>query len=148
MEPPEQLEPVKELLDRHKQPGILWHHVLNRHRVTECKTFTVQPEGPTPGSASVVKCTLRLPNSFAPGDGLEVLTHGSATSAPAASEDACHAAIATLLCRGASKIVLTPWHWKIPIDVLIAEVDAILHAQNQALPVHERRGQGGAKAMP
>ena len=71
-------QPVKELIVRHKQPGISWHTVVNNHAssrpkchggplwesVTKCKTFDHLE---TPGSASVVHCTFSLRDSFQPG---------------------------------------------------------------------------------
>ena len=97
-----------------------------------------------PSSVSVWRCTLSLPNSFAPTDGLEVLTTGIGTRRDAATDEACHTAFATLLCRDASQVVLRPKHWKIPLGDLMAEVNGIMLREDQALLVHTRSRLGGA----
>ncbi len=145
----EQLEPVKALVAYHKLPSIMWHTAVNNHASTrpkihggklcesvrKCKTYDhVQ----TPGSASVVQCTLRLPNSFQQGDGIELVARGTGTDEKNASEDACHTAFATLLILNMSQVVLREAHWNIEVPALVNAVNALLHAEGQALPVHQR----------
>ena len=145
----EQLEPVKALVAHHKLPNITWHIAMNNHAstrpkcyggqlcesVSKCKTYNrVQ----TPGSASVVHCTLRLPNSFQPGDGIELVAQGTGTDDKDASEDACHTAFAMLLCGSPSQVVLRPAHWNIEVAALVNAVNALVHAEGQALPAHQR----------
>ena len=148
-----QLQQVTDLIKSRKNDGISWHSCVNNHAstrpkrhggplcegVTRCKTFEQ-----TSGAASVWHCTLRLPNSFTPTDGLEVLTVGVGDSKDAASDEACLTAFATLLCRDPSQVILRPAHWKVPLDDLMAEVNGILSREDHALPVHERSMLGGA----
>jgi hypothetical protein len=147
--PMEQLEPVKALVAYHKLPSIMWHTAVNNHASTrpkihggklcesvrKCKTYDhVQ----TPGSASVVQCTLRLPNSFQQADGIELVARGTGTDEKNASEDACHTAFAILLILNMSQVVLREAHWNIEVPALVNAVNALLHAEGQALPVHQR----------
>jgi len=145
----EQLERVKVLLAYHKLPKISWHTAVNNHASTrpkihggklcesvrKCKTYNhVQ----TPGSASVVQCTLTLPNSFQAGDGIVLVARGTGTDEQNASEDACHTAFAILLILNMSQVVLREAHWNIEVPALVNAVNTLLHAEGQALPVHQR----------
>jgi len=125
-----------------------WHKTLNNHASTPpktyggplCRSVTEQKtfEHLGPGSASPWRCSLRLPNSFAPGDGVEVVVSGQGATKKDASEDACQIAIAMLLSEDPSKVVLRPDHWKVSPDELIAELPG-RQGEHQALPVHEQR---------
>ena len=133
-----------------------WHDTLNHHAstrpkmhggplvrsVTACKWFLRES---APGSASAPWCcTLQLPNSFAPNDGLEVVAVGKGASRDEASEHACRQVIAQLLLRDPSRVVLRPKQWKVAPDELLAGMPGASGAP-QALPVHIRaRGAGGA----
>ena len=78
-----------------------------------------------------------LPNSFAPNDGLRLQVRGQASTKEAASEIACHCAMASLLIAKPSQAVLRPKHWNISLDALVAGLlpaDAV----HQVLPVHVR----------
>ena len=143
---PSSASEVEQLIKSRKHERISSHFVLNNHAstrprshggplcesVTKCKTFERMP-----GSASVWRCILRLPNSFHPTDGLEVLTEGVDADQSRASEQACVKAFAILLCLDPSQVLLRPKHWMISIDELVAEVNGILHRdrEDQALPV-------------
>ena len=145
----EDLQRVKVLLASHKLPKISWHTAMNNHAstrpkshggqlcesVTNCKTYN---RAQTPGSASVVQCTLTLPNSFQAEDGIVVVAQGTGSDEPNASEDACHTAFAILLILNMSKVVLREKHWNIGLPALVHALNTLLHAEGQALPVHQR----------
>ena len=145
----EELERVKVLLAYHKLPKISWHTAVNNHASTRpkihggrlcesvrnCKTYN---HAQTPGSASVVQCTLTLPNSFQAGDGIVLVAQGTGTDEQNASEDACHTAFAILLILNMSQVVLREAHWNIEVPALVNAVNALVHAEGQALPVHQR----------
>jgi hypothetical protein len=143
----EAIEAVKAYIKEHKTGTVGWHITLNNHAskrpdayggptvvaVTDCKTY----EKVEPGSASSWwRCSLRLPNSFTPGDGFELFTTGAGSTRTDASNDACHTAMAILLLRDASKVVLRPKHWKVTPDELIAGLPGAQLLAHQALPVH------------
>ena len=134
------------LLERHVS-WITWHTVLNNHAsqrpkahggalvdsVTACKEFT--PPGP---SCAEWRCTLTLPNSFAPGDGRRVEVTGEGTSKDAAGELACLRAVAELISESPQNFVLRPKHWMVSPDELVAHLPGGAFAGHQALPVHTR----------
>ena len=102
-----------------------------------------------PGSASANwHCSLDLPNSFAPGDGLRLQAEGFGQSKEEAGELACRQAVARLLVENPSEVVLRPKHWNIsPTDLLAGMPGA--DAPHQALPVHvpARSREAGADAQ-
>ena len=102
-----------------------------------------------PGSASATwHCSLDLPNSFAPGDGLRLQAEGFGRTKDEASELACRQAVARLLVENPSEVVLRPKHWNISItDLLVGMPSA--DAPHQALPVHvrARSREAGADAQ-
>ena len=91
-------------------------------------------------------CHLRLPNSYAPDDGLVVETNASAPDKAEAAEDACLAAIAFLCANrdGLRNVLLRPAHWKKPIQELIDDIGRIVDsaATYEPLAVHNRHGSG------
>ena len=112
---------VEQYLESVHSPKVSWHLTLNNHAptrpkeyggrlvpaVTQCKTFT------PPGSASGAwRCVLDLPNSFEPGDGLQLVTEGDGATKEAASEQACRLAFSRLLMERPGLIVLRPAHWR------------------------------------
>ena len=140
-----------------------WHMSLNCHAssrpkeyggplvraVTACKTFTQA----APGSASAPwHCSLDLPNSFSPEDGLLLHAEGEGPTKDDASEHACRNALAQLLMGNPSQVVLRPSQWKVTPEDLLANLPGIDHA-HQALPVHVRSrsqasGAEGATLSP
>ena len=78
---------IQDYIQEHHATGIKWHHTLNNHAstrpiklggplvhsVSECKSFEELPQvsdGATQVSdGATFRCTVVLPNSFAPGDG-------------------------------------------------------------------------------
>jgi len=68
---------------------------------------------------------LRLPHSFASGDGRELVSVGCGTTQKEASEDACCSAMARLFCDDPSNIVLRPAHWIIPVAALVAGLPTV-----------------------
>ena len=145
------IQAVKAYINLHHQDRskISWHLSLNNHAstrpqthggplvhaLTDCKTF----EPVEPGPASRWRCSLQVPNSFAPGDGLRVFTTGEGITQTDASEDACQTALAVLLLRDASKVILRPKHWKVPIQDIVQYMATHSGVQHQALPVHQQR---------
>ena len=98
--------------------------------VTHCKEFT------PPGSASSVwRCVLTLPNSFAPGDGLQLVTEGEGATKDAASEHACRLAFSRLLMASPENVVLHPHQWTVLPNELLAHMPGLVES-HQALPVH------------
>ena len=160
--PPWTTSLVEAYLLEHRVSKISWHAVLNNHAstrpkrhggplvraVTECKEFAA------PGGASAEwRCTLTLPNSFAPGDSRRVVVTGEGTSKHAASEHACLGAVASLISESPSDFLLRPAHWKVSPDVLVANLPGVDPASggHQALPVHTpatRRGAGEEADAP
>ena len=82
---------------------IRWHTVLHNHAstrpkqhggplvraVSDCKEFAA--------SGASWRCTLTLPNSFAPGDGRRLVAIGESATKEEASELACLRAVASLV---------------------------------------------------
>ena len=107
---------LEQYITQERVPFISWHGMLNNnvstrpnqhggklcHAVTACKTFTNH----APGTASAWRCTLELPNSFAPGDGIRVRTIGEGPTKEHASEDACRKAVVHLLVANPGQFVL------------------------------------------
>ena len=91
-------------------------------------------------------CHLRLPNSYAPGDGLVVETYASAPDKAEAAEDACLAAIAFLCDNrdGLRNVLLRPAHWKKPTQEFIDDIGGTVDsaATYEPLAVHNRHGSG------
>ena len=145
--PPElraRVEAVEAYLEEHHCGS--WHWTLNNHAstrpkayggplvraVTQCKTFAHV----APGSASESwRCSLDLPNSFTPTDGLRLQTEGYGSTKDEASEHACRQAVARLLMTNPSQVVLRPLHWTIPPSALLEGLPGT-ETVHQALPVH------------
>ena len=103
------LEQAKAFLKAHHVKSITWHHVLNNttstrpkthggkvvRSVTDHKHFEAQGAG---SATPMIRCTLRLPNSFAPDDGKVLEVTGVGTTRDDASEDACCGAMVQLCC--------------------------------------------------
>ena len=163
--PPEPLlSAVQDYIQQNHVTGISWHMTLNNHAstrpnahggklvhsVTACKTYEQSP-GSAPGSTSGSwRCSLDLPNSFAPGDGRVLHAVGEGGTKEEASEHACRQAMAQLLLADPSQVVLRPKHWTISPDALLEGLPEAGYAWNQALPVHvpARLGEAGAEAAP
>jgi len=124
------LAAVKAYIMEQHTSSITWHLTLNNTistrpkdhggpvvpSVSRAKTFT--PLGP--GSASSGwQCVLRLPHSFASGDGRELVSVGCGTTCDEAFEDACCTAMAKLFRADPSNIVLRPKHWIIPVAAVV-----------------------------
>ena len=94
------LEQAKAFLKAHHVKSITWHHVLDNttstrpkahggkvvRSVTDHEHFEAQGAG---SATPMIRCTLRLPNSFAPDDGKVLEVTGVGTTRDDASEDAC-----------------------------------------------------------
>ena len=155
-------EAVEAYLAEHHVSTVKWHLTLNNHvhrrtslnrAVTDCKTYTVAP-----GSASASdswRCSLDLPNSFTPNDGIRLQTEGYGSTQKEASEHACHQAVAHLLMTEPSQFLLRPAHWRISLSALLEGLPVYLPGtSHQPLPVHvparsreagvEAAGQGAA----
>ena len=169
LEPPSLagLPTAEAYIAQHHAAHISWHITLNNHMstrpkmyggklvpsVTDSKTFTQIVPGSAsasaPSSASANwHCSLDLPNSFAPGDGLRLQAEGFGRTKDEASELACRQAVARLLVENPSQVVLRPKRWNIPItDLLVGMPSA--DAPHQALPVHvpARSREAGADAQ-
>ena len=91
-------------------------------------------------------CHLRLPNSYAPDDGLVVETYASAPDKAQAADDVCLAAVAFLCANrdGLRNVLLRPAHWKKPIQEFIDDIGRIVDsaATYEPLAVHNRLGSG------
>ena len=108
--------------------------------VTNCKEFAA------PGLVSAEwRCTLTLPNSFAPEEGHRVVVTGESPSKDAASELACQRAVVSLISESPNDFLLRPGHWTVSPDQLVANLPGA-DAGHQALPVHApvRVGEAGA----
>ena len=124
-------ESAKAILGEHHVSTVTWHLTLNNHSstrpkihggklvrsLTDHKTWTDRG----PGSANPrCECTLRLPNSFRPGDGVSLIAVGKGATRDLASEDACHAAMTSLLLTDPSQVVLRGRHWQCSTRELLA----------------------------
>ena len=133
-----------------------WHTALNNHAfsrpnnygghtvhsLTACKSFT------KPGTASNLwQCVLVLPDSFTPGDGMELRTCGEGGTRKEADECACRLAVARLLLQRPGKVVLRPADWKVWPETMLAGFPGG-HGEHEALPVQvkERIVQLAAEA--
>ena len=158
--PHEAMADVETYLLEHHVGSIRWHWVLNNHAstrpklhggplvrsVTDCKEFAA------PGLARAEwRCTLTLPNSFAPGDGRRVVVTGEGKSKDAASELACLRAVVSLISESPKDFVLRPVRWTVSPDQLVANLPGSASGEHQALPVHtpaRLRGAGEEAGTP
>ena len=113
-----------------------WHLTLNHHAstrpkqyggslvpaVTACKTFQQAAQG---SASAPWHCTLDLPNSFSPGDGCQLHAEGEGRTNNDASEHACRSALAQLLVRSPSQVVLRPGQWLVSPEGLLANMPGI-----------------------
>ena len=118
--------------------------------MSECKSFEDLPQVSDGGTqvsdgATFIRCTVVLPNSFAPGDGRVLNATGDGGTPLAASENACRQAITLLLLEDPAHVLLRPTHWTIPPQDLLDGLPRLAH---QALPVHVRArvGEAGSEA--
>ncbi len=115
---------VRRILKIHHVSHIAWNLTLNNHSSTRPKEYgsslcrslgdhkTWRRLGP--GSASPgYECTVRLPHTFAAGDGIETVAKGEGATKNDASEDACHTALAKLLIANPGEVVLRSKHWNV-----------------------------------
>ena len=155
--PHEAMADVETYLLEHHVGRICWHKVLNNHAstrpklhggplvrsVTDCKKFAV--------AGAEWRCTLTLPNSFAPEDGRRLVVTGEGTSKLAASELACQRAVVSLISESPNAFVLRPSHWTVTPEQLVANLPGSASGEHQALPVHTRarlRGAGEEAGTP
>ena len=134
------------LLECHVQT-ISWHTVLNNHAstrpkehggplvtaVTKCKVYAAS-------GADGWRCTLTLPNSFAAGDGRQLVATGESATKVQASELACLRAVALLVTENPGQVLFRDVHWKVPADEVKANLPGLAAADpasgGHALPVH------------
>ena len=133
-------------IEYYHKKEISWHITLNNHSSTrpdqwggktihsldDCKQYTRAGSGSTNW-----RCTLDLPNSYAPQDGLRVCVFSEAPKKKEASNQACRLAFIHLLIENPGKVVLGPLHWHVSINHLLANMPESL-PPHQALPVHVR----------
>ena len=150
--------------ERHVDPKrISWHFTLNNHastrpdqyggRIVESVSQCKAHENLAPGKW---RCHIALPHSFRPGDGLALEAVGEGATEKEADEAACESAVALLLLRNPSDVVLRPKHWKVSIADLVRDMPAPKGRsgdEHQALPVHvrtksEHAGDVGAAMAP
>ncbi|CAK0906516.1 unnamed protein product, partial [Prorocentrum cordatum] len=132
------------LEQRASDKKISWRTALNNHAstrpkehggalvraVTNCKEFAASGAG--------WRCTLTLPNSFAPGDGRRLVAIGESETKNEASEFACLRAVGSLVIDNPGQVVLRPVHWKVTPDVLVANLPGVAAnpaSGGRALPV-------------
>ena len=126
-----ELTEAKAFLREHHVETVTWHHVLNNATSTKPKEHggpvvpsiyklkQFEPYGS--GSAvPMVRCVLKLPNSFVKGDGKVLEVEGVGVTMTESSEDACCGAMVKLLSAEPSSLLLRLGHWKIPAAELIA----------------------------
>jgi hypothetical protein len=92
----------------------------------------------------MIRCTIRLPNSFAAGDGKVLEITGLGKTQENASEDACCGAMVLLLCAEPTNVVLRHAHWSISTSELLAQFmqrfgQPLLGIPHQPLAVHNSR---------
>ena len=134
------------LLECHVQT-ISWHTVLNNHASTrpkehggplvtavrKCKVYAAS-------GADGWRCTLTLPNSFAAGDGRQLVATGESATKVQASELACLRAVALLVTENPGQVLFRDAHWKVPADEVKANLPGLAAADpasgGHALPVH------------
>ena len=149
------IELAKAFLKEHHVATTSWHHVLNNTTSTRPKdhggkvvrslTEHKQIEAQGAGSATpMIRCTIRLPNSFAPGDGKVLEITGLGKTQDNASEEACCGAMVSLLCAEPTNVVLRPAHWSISTSELLTQFmqrfgQPHLGIPHQPLAVHNSR---------
>ena len=159
----ESLSEMRQYIHERHVSWISWHITLNNHAstrpdahggkivesVTNCKTTRMlAPEK--------WRCVIAMPHSFRPGDGWKLDTVGEGKTAKEADEAACEAAVALLLIRNHSQVVLRPKHWTVTPEDLVRDMPAPKGKSGdvrQALPVHvraksEHAGDVGAAMAP
>ena len=162
-------EAVEAYLAEHHVSTVKWHMALNNHAstrpkshggplvhaVTDCKTYTGGPGSTVVDASESWRCSLDLPNSFIPNDGIRLQTEGYGCTHTEASERACRQAVVHLLMTEPSQFVLRPKHWRISPSALLDGLPVYLPGtSHQPLPVHvparsreagvEAAGQGAA----
>ena len=157
-------EMIQYIHQRHVDPKIVsWHFTLNNHSSTRPDGYggkVVESVGKCKATRRLApgkwQCVISMPNSFLPGDGWGLEAVGEGKTEKEADEAACEAAIALLLLRNPSQVVLRPKHWTVPIDELVRDLPAPSVGagdMRQALPVHvrtksEHAGDVGAAMTP
>ncbi len=142
---------VKRILKIHHVSPITWHLTLNNHSSTRPKKYgnrlcrSLQDHKTwkelVPGSASLgYECTVRLPHSFAAGDGIETVAKGEGTTKNLASEDACHTTMAMLLMDSPGEVVLRSKHWNVTPQELLDLIHGVRFLELQPLAEHARPG--------
>ena len=117
-----------------------WHHILNNTTCTRPKSSG----GPTFRCLSELKqstilalgthtCTICLPCAFETNDGEGFTISATAPSEKKADEAACLRALATLLAKNASKVLLRQTHWHCPVREIVAKILAITGQMRQPL---------------
>jgi hypothetical protein len=155
------VEKAKAFLKEHHVKSVTWHHVLNNTTSTRPKTHGGKVvrsltdhkhyEAQGAGFATpMMRCTIRLPNSFAPDDRTVFEVTGAGPTRDAASEDACCGAMVQLLCAEPNNVVLRPAHWTIPIGAILTQFleqfgDLQPGTLHQPLAVHRPRGDPAVK---
>ena len=149
------IELAKAFLKEHHVATTSWHHVLNNttstrpnahggkvvRSLTDHKQFEAQGAG---SATPMIRCTIRLPNSFAPGDGKVLEITGLGKTQDNASEEACCGAMVSLLCAEPTNVVLRPVHWSISTSELLTQFmqrfgQPHLGIPHQPLAVHNSR---------
>ena len=141
----DEITEVEEYLATHHKRHIAWHISLNNHAakrpneyggnivesVEECKHFVRDRSNGT------WRCTLRMPNSCEPNDGLKLEVVGIGRTKDEASNNACRRAMAEILWTNAAAVVLRPVHWLTPLEEIVGGLP-YSRGLRQALPVHTR----------
>ncbi len=91
-------------------------------------------------TGSTWSCTILMPCSFAPGDGLSFAVTTSAETEKKADAAACRSVLANLLMRDASAVTLRQTHWSCSTADLVHRIGEILQQQHQPLAVPPPRG--------
>ena len=112
--------------------------------VKACMTWEEPRPIQAAASGAPWKCTLVLPNCFAPDDQLNMEAIGEGTTKDKATEDACHCMMVKLFAHDPQRVVVRQAHWTIPIQDLVANIPRIEaigeHAELIVLPPNWRRG--------
>ena len=136
------LAAVEEYIQSTHVKYISWHCTLNNHAsqrpqefggplvpaLSACKSY----EEVAAAGATVWRCSLTLPNSFAPNDGLRLYAEGVAHKQAEADERACRHASALLLSMNPVQVVLRPKHWNVQPEELLAHIRAAVGASASA----------------
>ena len=152
-----ELAEAESFLQEHHVKTTTWHLVLNNTTSTKPKDHggpvvpaiskLKQYETCGSGSASpMVRCILRLPNSFVKGDGKVLEVEGLGATQNEASEDACCGAMVKLLRAEPGNVLLRRGHWTIPAAELIKGLLKITGEEQSGTehqPLVVRRGRGG-----